>query len=78
MPLYMQASREGIAFDISEHPGDGSPGVHVPVEVKGLTAFHAEPIGKKYRTTAPGPTRPEWGGTGMTVIDRVDNRIHLL
>src|SRR5437764_861107 len=30
-PLYMQVSRDGIIFHISEHHGDGSPGVHVRV-----------------------------------------------
>ena len=75
LPLYMQVSRQGIVFHISEHHGDGSPGVHVRVDVRGLTAFHGELTGKKYKNNRPGLTRPEWGGTEMTVIDPVGNRI---
>ena len=52
-----------------------SPGVHVRVEVRGLAAFHAELIGKQYKNNRPGLTWPEWGGTEMTVIDPVGNRI---
>jgi hypothetical protein len=54
LPLYMQVSRAGIVLHVSEHHGDGSPGVHVRVEVRGLSEFHAELIGKKYRNTGPG------------------------
>jgi catechol 2,3-dioxygenase-like lactoylglutathione lyase family enzyme len=75
LPLYMQVSRDGIAFHVSEHHGDGSPGIHVRVDIRGLTAFHAELIGKKYKNNRPGLGRPEWGGTEMTVIDPVGNRI---
>jgi catechol 2,3-dioxygenase-like lactoylglutathione lyase family enzyme len=74
-PFYMQVSRGGIVFHVSEHHGDGSPGVHVRVEVSGLRDFHAELIGKRYKNMRPGLERPEWGGTEMTVIDPVGNRI---
>ena len=74
-PLYMQVSREGIVFHISEHHGDGSPGSHVRVEITGVREFHAELIAKKYKNNRPGLARPEWGGTEFTVIDPVNNRI---
>jgi catechol 2,3-dioxygenase-like lactoylglutathione lyase family enzyme len=74
-PLYMQVSRAGVVLHISEHHGDGSPGVHVRVEVVGLREFHAELIGKLYKNNRPGLERPEWGGIEMTVIDPVNNRI---
>ena len=47
-PLYMQVSRDGIAFHISEHHGDGSPGSHVRVEIRGVREFYAELIARKY------------------------------
>lgn len=75
LPLYMQVSRAGIVLHISEHHGDGTPGSIVRVEVTGLAGFHAELIGKRYKNMRPGLERPEWGGTEMTVIDPVDNRI---
>lgn len=74
-PLYMQVSRAGICFHISEHHGDGVPGSHVRVEIKGLRAFHAELTAKRYRNNRPGLETPEWGGLEMTVIDPVNNRI---
>jgi catechol 2,3-dioxygenase-like lactoylglutathione lyase family enzyme len=74
-PLYMQVSRDGIVFHISEHHGDGSPGAHVRVNIKGVREYHAELIGKQYKNNRPGLERPEWGGTEFTVIDPVNNRI---
>ena len=74
-PLYMQVSRAGIVFHISEHHGDGSPGAHVRVQVAGVRDYHAELIGKAYKNNRPGLERPEWGGTEFTVIDPVNNRI---
>ena len=75
LPLYMQVSRNGVVLHISEHHGDGSPGVHVRVEIMGLREFHTELIAKRYKNNRPGLERPEWGGTEMTVIDPVNNRI---
>ncbi len=74
-PLYMQVSRDGIVFQISEHHGDGSPGVHVRVVVTGVRALHAELNAKRYKNNRPGLDRPEWGGLEMTVVDPVNNRI---
>jgi catechol 2,3-dioxygenase-like lactoylglutathione lyase family enzyme len=74
-PLYMQVSREGIVFHISEHHGDGSPGAHVRVNIKGVREYHAELIGKRYKNNRPSLERPEWGGTEFAVIDPVNNRI---
>ena len=75
MPLYMQVSRAGIVLHISEHHGDGSPGAHVRVNIKGIHELHAELIGKNYKNNRPGLERPDWGGTELTVIDPVNNRI---
>ena len=75
LPLFMQVSRDGIVFHVTEHHGDGSPGIHVTIEVKGLKAFHAEITAKDYGSMRPGLEKPEWGGTDMTVIDPAGNRI---
>jgi catechol 2,3-dioxygenase-like lactoylglutathione lyase family enzyme len=74
-PLYMQVSRAGIVFHLSEHHGDGSPGCHSRVTISGLREFHAELIAKRYKNNRPGLEQPEWGGLEMTVIDPVNNRI---
>ena len=75
LPLYMQVSRGGIVFHISEHHGDGSPGVIVRVDITGIRDLHEELIGKRYKNVRPGLSAPEWGGTEMTVIDPSNNRI---
>lgn len=74
-PLYMQLSRGGIVLHVSEHHGDGSPGVNVRIDVTGLRDFHAELIAKRYKNMRPGLETPEWGGTEMTVIDGAGNRL---
>jgi catechol 2,3-dioxygenase-like lactoylglutathione lyase family enzyme len=74
-PLYMQVSRAGIVFHLSEHHGDGSPGAHVRVRITGVHEFHAELSARQYKNNRPGLERPEWGGTEFTVIDPVNNRI---
>jgi hypothetical protein len=43
--------------------------------VKGVRELHAELNAKNYKNNRPGLDRPEWGGTEMTVIDPVNNRI---
>jgi hypothetical protein len=48
-PLYQQVSRGGLVLHLSEHHGDGSPGVHVRVAMKGLVAYHTELQAKAYR-----------------------------
>src|SRR5690348_3264045 len=54
MPLYCQVSRSGIALHLSEHHGDGSPGVVVYVEVSGVRDYHAELHRKQYSYLRPG------------------------
>lgn len=75
MPLYMQVSRDGIPFHISEHHGDGSPGVRVWIKCKGVRELHAELNAKKYKNNRPGLEHPSWGGLEMTVVDPCHNRI---
>ena len=74
-PLYMQVSRDGFVLHLSEHHGDGSPGVHVRVNCTGVAALQAELVAKRYKNNRPGLERPEWGGLECTVIDPVGNRI---
>ena len=72
---FMQGSRAGLKLCLSEHHGDGSPGVHVTVRMTGLDAFHAEITAKDYRyMTAWHPAHP-WNMRDMGVIDPVGNHI---
>jgi len=74
-PVYMQISRDGLAFHLSEHHGDGTPGSVAYVYMTGVKALHHELSGKNYRYNRPGLEEREWGMTEVTVIDPFSNRI---
>ena len=76
-PLYMQVSRGELVLHLSEHYGDGSPGITIFVEVVGLAALHAEITAKGYRYLRPGIEHREWGASEMTLIDPFGNRLRL-
>ena len=77
-PKFMQASLRDIVIYLSEHHGDGSPGVHISIaDFKGLKEYHAELIAKKYKYNRPGLEVPFWDENSITVtvIDPVGNQI---
>jgi catechol 2,3-dioxygenase-like lactoylglutathione lyase family enzyme len=74
-PVYMQVSRATLAFHLSEHHGDGTPGSHVYVYMSGVADLHRELTDKKYRHNRPGLEQQEWGMTEVSVIDPFNNRI---
>lgn len=75
LPLFMGISRGGIRLYLSEHHGDGSPGVHIHVETTGLAEYHAELAAKGYNYMRPGLENQPWGATTMTVYDPFSNHI---
>ncbi len=75
-PLFMQVSRNGAVLQLSEHHGDGPPGVHLTILIAaGLDALHAELRAKRYRYMRPGIVTTEWGTRDLNVWDPVGNRI---
>lgn len=78
LPLFMQVSRGGIVLWISEHFGDGSPGVQVTIEVTGLVDFHAELLAKNYRNARPGIEPFIGGGKEVSVSDPAGNRLNFV
>ncbi|KAH7108697.1 glyoxalase/bleomycin resistance protein/dioxygenase [Dendryphion nanum] len=75
-PLYRQVSRSSLVLHLSEHYGDGSPGIHVRVTMKGLAAYHAELQASAYPYMRPGIEEgPAPGTEEMAVIDPFGNRI---
>jgi catechol 2,3-dioxygenase-like lactoylglutathione lyase family enzyme len=74
-PVYMQVSRDGLAFHLSEHHGDGTPGSVAYVYMTDIAAFHRELNDKQYRHNRPGLQKQDWGMTEMTVTDPFNNRI---
>src|SRR3954464_6041525 len=42
LPLYMQVSKDECILHLSEHFGDGSPGVHVRIDIEGVDEFQQQ------------------------------------
>ncbi|MEX2201645.1 MAG: glyoxalase superfamily protein [Dongiaceae bacterium] len=73
-PIYMQVSRSGLTFHLSEHHGDASPGSTVFVRMQGIEAYRTELIGKAYTYSKPGIEDLPWGRV-LEVPDPFGNRI---
>lgn len=75
-PLYRQISRGNLILHLSEHHGDGSPGVQVRVMMTGIAEYHRELSAKNYRYMRPGIEEgPAPGSQEMGVIDPFGNQI---
>jgi uncharacterized glyoxalase superfamily protein PhnB len=74
-PLYRQVSRGALLLHLSEHHGDGSPGIRVRVMMEGIEAFHREISAKGYRYMRPGLEEMPWGTLETAVIDPFGNQI---
>ena len=74
-PLYLQVSREGCVLHLSEHHGDGSPGIALRIGTDALDALHAELAGRRYRYARPGIEARPWGERDLTVRDPFGNRL---
>jgi uncharacterized glyoxalase superfamily protein PhnB len=75
MPVYMQVERGRTVLHLSEHHGDGSPGVAVFVPLTGLEAFHRELAAKHHPNMNPGIEAVPWGARMMSVIDPFGNTL---
>jgi hypothetical protein len=74
-PLYRQASRGNLVLHLSEHHGDGCPGVHIRVMMQGVEAFHREISAKGYRYMRPGLEKTPWRTLETGAIDPFGNCI---
>lgn len=74
-PLFMGISRGDVILFLSEHHGDGSPGVHVVVQMDGIEDFHRELAAKGYKYMNPGIQTQEWGTRELRVYDPFGNQI---
>lgn len=75
LPLYMQVSRDECVLHLSEHHGDGSPGIAMRIASNRLDAFHAELESKQYNYAQPGIEEMPWGTRDMSVKDPFGNRL---
>ncbi len=76
-PLYMQISRCGLRLHLSEHAGDGTPGGHMCLYLKGILELHKELTAKDYRYMKPG-LHHEDNRVELHVIDPFSNRIRFM
>jgi len=74
-PLYRQISRAGLILHLSEHHGDGSPGAHLRVNMRGVRVLHQELSAKGYRYMGPGLETTPWNTLEVGVIDPFGNHI---
>ncbi|KAL3475685.1 hypothetical protein BJX99DRAFT_229123 [Aspergillus californicus] len=75
-PLYRQISRGNLILHLSEHHGDGSPGIQVRIMIRGIAEYHRELSGKDYRYMRPGIEEgPAAGSQEMGVMDPFGNQI---
>ena len=74
-PLYAQVSRSGVILHLSEHHGDGAPGVSLFIRMTGIEVFHAELQAKNYKYMRPGLDDAFWGSRIVSVIDPFGNRL---
>ena len=74
-PLFMGLSRDDIVIFLSEHHGDGAPGLHVVIEMTGIDDLHRELAAKRYRYMNPGIQTQEWGTRELRVYDPFNNQL---
>jgi catechol 2,3-dioxygenase-like lactoylglutathione lyase family enzyme len=74
-PLFMGIARGGLRIFLSEHYGDGTPGTHVVIRLRGLDALHRELVAKKYRYFNPSIQAQDWGTREMIVYDPFNNHL---
>jgi uncharacterized glyoxalase superfamily protein PhnB len=75
LPLYMQVSKDDCVLHLSEHFGDGSPGVQVRIDIEGLEEFRQQLLAKRYKNARPGCENTAWGTREMTIADPFGNRL---
>jgi hypothetical protein len=74
-PLYRQISKATLVLHLSEHHGDGSPGVKVRIATTRLAEYHADLAAKEYRYMRPGLEDTGRGSKEMAVIDPFGNHL---
>jgi hypothetical protein len=71
----MQVSKDDCIIHLSEHFGDGSPGVHIRIAVSNVDEFQQSLIAKRYKNARPGVEDTPWKTREMTVLDPSGNSL---
>ena len=75
MPLYMQVSKEGLVFHLSEHSGDCTPGSKVFIYVDDLDGLLVDVQSRPYAYSRPRIEMASWDERGFSVTDPFSNKI---
>ena len=75
LPIYMEVSKDECVLHLSEHFGDGSPGIHLRIAAADVDAYQKELLAKKYKNARPGVEDKPWGSREMTIADPFGNRL---
>ena len=74
-PLYMQVSRGACRLHLSEHYGDGVPGVSVRIETPDVDALAAALRAKDYKFAKPGVEATSWNTRETCIKDPFGNKL---
>jgi uncharacterized glyoxalase superfamily protein PhnB len=78
-PLYMGISHCGCRLHLSEHHGDGAPGIQIRIEADDVAGFAASLAAKDYRYAKPGaPERTPWDTIELCITDPFGNRLRFV
>ena len=75
LPLYMGIVRETCRIHLSEHSGDGSPGVTVRIECDEVDDYQRALVAKQSKYCRPGISDTDWGMREMRVKDAFGNTL---
>jgi catechol 2,3-dioxygenase-like lactoylglutathione lyase family enzyme len=75
-PVCLEVSRDACVIHLTEHYGDGSPGVKVYVHIDDVDAYHRELATRPNPNMNPSVEDTPWGTRSMGVIDPFGNRIY--
>lgn len=75
LPIYMQVSRGNLVLHLSEHSGDGSPGIKIFVNTTDLDSFFEDITSSDYPLSRPAIEDAPWGDRVFEVTDPFSNRL---
>ena len=76
LPLYMQVSNGNCVLHLTEHFGDGSPGMALRIPIDDIDTWQQGLLAKHYRNARPGKAEMmPWGTRDLTISDPFGNRL---
>ena len=74
-PVYMQISKGTAIFHLSEHYGDGTPGIGIFIWCTGLELYQQQLVQKNYKYFRPSLETTFYNSLCMNIIDPFGNKI---